>query len=61
MIITREDLESRRDKLQNQLDMLQQQYLTTSGSIADIDHWLAIFDKVEPPLEIQKEPHASNV
>lgn len=45
MAITKEKLESRLTEAKQTLEQLKQQFAATSGAIADMEFWLAEWDK----------------
>ena len=45
MPIARDRLEARLEELKLQLEQIRQQFVATSGAIADIEYWLAEVDK----------------
>ena len=52
MPISRELFETRLTGLKQQLEQIRQQYIATTGAIADIEYWLSELDKpTEPTTE----------
>jgi len=51
MLITRSAIETRLADAKKQLESLQQQYIATTGVIADLEYWLTEDAKPDPPAE----------
>lgn len=47
MSISRDRLSARLEELKQQLEQIRQQFIATTGAIADLEYWIAETDKPE--------------
>lgn len=53
MNITKEQLESRRDRLKAEYEQLQRNLCAYEGAIQDCEHWLAVLESREPTEAVE--------
>jgi len=52
MPVTRERMSARLEEMKQQLEQLRQQYVATTGAIADLEYWLA--EEAKPEVRVEE-------